>query len=104
MPKLKTSSRDETAYSFKKSILPVSTSTFESLVPVYSENEDLRTKYYEKMLWMLWRHLPNWQSGAGGKFIFKWACGTLSIEGSAILVIVTAGSLRKSSWDFHGQQ
>lgn len=31
----------ENAYSF-------STSTFESLIPVYSENQDLRTKYYNK--------------------------------------------------------
>ncbi len=46
MPKLKRL-LDETAYSFRN-VYSFSTSTFESLVPVYSENGDLRTAYYEK--------------------------------------------------------
>lgn len=46
MPKLK-KILDRTAYSFGRAY-SFSTSTFESLVPVYSENGDLRTKYYER--------------------------------------------------------
>lgn len=46
MPKLK-AMLDDTAYQFTNAY-SFSTSTFESLVPVYSENSDFRTKYYEK--------------------------------------------------------
>ena len=46
MPKLK-KMLDETAYQFTNAY-SYSTSTFESLIPVYSENHDFRTKYYEK--------------------------------------------------------
>lgn len=46
MPKLK-KILDETAYQFTNAY-SYSTSTFESLIPVYSENYDFRTKYYEK--------------------------------------------------------
>lgn len=46
MPKLK-KMLDETAYQFTNAY-SYSTSTFESLIPVYSENNDFRTKYYEK--------------------------------------------------------
>ena len=46
MPKLK-KLLDETAYCFNRAY-SFSTSTFESLVPAYSENGDLRTGYYEK--------------------------------------------------------
>lgn len=46
MPKLK-AMLDETAYQFTNAY-SFSTSTFESLLPVYSENNDFRTKYYEK--------------------------------------------------------
>ena len=46
MPKVKRI-LDETAYSFTNAY-SFSTSTFESLIPVYSENCDLRTHYYEK--------------------------------------------------------
>lgn len=46
MPKLK-KLLDETAYCFNRAY-SFSTSTFESLVPAYSENSDLRTGYYEK--------------------------------------------------------
>lgn len=46
MPKLN-KFLDETAYRFTNAY-SFSTSTFEGLVPVYSENGDLRTKYYEK--------------------------------------------------------
>ncbi len=48
MPKVK-KILDETAYSFMNAY-SFSTSTFESLVPVYSENGDMRTHYYEKNL------------------------------------------------------
>ena len=37
----------ESAYIFRNAY-SVSTSTFESLIPAYSENSDLRTKYFEK--------------------------------------------------------
>ncbi len=46
MPKLK-KMLDETGYQFTNAY-SLSTSTFESLVPAYSENCDLRTRYYEK--------------------------------------------------------
>ena len=46
MPHLKTLLNDK-AYQFTNAY-SFSTSTFESLVPVYSENVDLRTKYFEK--------------------------------------------------------
>jgi len=46
MPKMK-KILDETAYSFTNAY-SFSTSTYESLIPVYSENSDMRTRYYEK--------------------------------------------------------
>lgn len=46
MPKVK-KILDETAYNFTNAY-SFSTSTFESLIPVYSENSDVRTRYYEK--------------------------------------------------------
>lgn len=46
MPKLKRM-LDETGFQFTNAY-SYSTSTFEGLIPVYSENYDLRTKYYEK--------------------------------------------------------
>lgn len=46
MPKL-TEVFEDTAFIFEKSY-SFSTSTFESLIPVYSEKDDLRTEYYNK--------------------------------------------------------
>jgi len=46
MPKIK-KILDETAYGFTNAY-SYSTSTFESLIPVYSENSDMRTHYFEK--------------------------------------------------------
>lgn len=46
MPKMKIWIEDNTFY--YKNAYSVSTSTFESLIPAYSENDDLRTKYFDE--------------------------------------------------------
>lgn len=78
----------------------VSTSTYESLIPAYSENDDLRTKYYE----------VNRVSGDGCRFIneakrqnrniYFYTDGTEYIEDAANVLIPKSQTASEKMWDF----
>lgn len=98
MPKLK-KILDETAYSFKRAY-SFSTSTFESLVPVYSENDDLRTKYYEKNVVdaaeCRFARLAEQQ----GRKIYIYGDVEHYIEGKDIYYTDSAQTVTEKFWDF----
>lgn len=78
----------------------VSTSTYESLIPAYSENDDLRTKYYE----------VNRVAGDGCRFIneakrqnrniYFYTDGTEYIEDAANVLIPKSQTATEKIWDF----
>ena len=98
MPKLK-SILDETAYSFKRAY-SFSTSTFESLVPVYSENEDLRTKYYEKNVVDVMECRFTQLAERQGRKIYIYGDVEHYIEGKDIYYSDSAQTVTEKFWDF----
>jgi len=78
----------------------VSTSTFESLIPAYSENDDLKTKYYET------NRVP--ENGCSfineakrqKRRIFFYTDGTDYIEDNEIKVTLCAQTATEKFWDF----
>lgn len=98
MPKLK-KILDETAYSFKKAY-SFSTSTFESLVPVYSENDDLRTKYYEKNVVDAAECRFTRLAGQQGRKIYIYGDVEHYIEGKDIYYTDSAQTVTEKFWDF----
>lgn len=78
----------------------VSTSTYESLIPAYSENDDLRTKYYEM----------NKVASGGCRFInearkqnrniYFYTDGTEYIEDAADVMIPQSQTATEKMWDF----
>ena len=78
----------------------VSTSTFESLIPAYSENADMRTKYYEK------NDIPSEQcrfiqeAKRQGRNIFFYTDGVDYISDKDIKVTQYSQTVTEKMWDF----
>ena len=78
----------------------VSTSTYESLIPVYSENDDLRTEYYET------NQIPGEQcrfvqeAKKQKRKIFFYTDGTAYVKDDEILVTAYSQTATEKLWDF----
>ncbi len=98
MPKIK-KIMDESAYSFRKAY-SLSTSTFESLVPVYSENSDLRTRYYEKNVVNIGECRFAGLAGQQKRSIYIYGDVEHFIEGKDICHSDSAQTVTEKLWDF----
>lgn len=78
----------------------ISTSTFESLIPAYSENTDLRTKYYEKDVIARGRCRFIEEAKRQGRNIFFYTDGYRFIEDDAIRVKRQSQTATEKLWDF----
>lgn len=78
----------------------VSTSTFESLIPAYSENDDLRTKYYESDRVPENRCRFINEAKKQGRRIFFYTDGVSYIEDSRIKVMPRAMTATEKIWAF----
>lgn len=78
----------------------VSTSTYESLIPAYSENDDLRTKYYEinKVASGDCRFIT--EAKKQGRSIFFYTDGTEYIEDAANVMVSQSQTATEKIWEF----
>lgn len=98
MPKMKKMA-EETAYSFNNAY-SFSTSTFESLVPVYSENSDLRTGYYEKNVVDIGNCRFAELAARQKRDIYIYGDVEHYIEGKEIYYSDSAQTVTEKLWDF----
>ncbi len=78
----------------------VSTSTYESLIPAYSENDNLQTKYYEinKVAHNHCRFIN--EAKKQGRNIFFYTDGTEYIEDAANVMVSQPQTATEKMWDF----
>lgn len=78
----------------------VSTSTYESLIPAYSENTDLRTKYYESNMVSCGSCRFINEAKKQGRKIFFYTDGTAYIDDADINVSQKFQTATEKLWDF----
>lgn len=98
MPKMKVWIDNNTL--FYKNAYSVSTSTFESLIPTYSENDDLRTRYYDKNIVTENQCRFVKEAVRQKRKIFFYTDSTQYIDSDNISVTDKAQTATEKMWDF----